>query len=102
MLSNRLEFCPDQSTDELYKLPRLNAKDSWESNGHSITKDGDDEDDDVAAGPELPPDLEEEALDDEEGRFFGGGITNVTAEVLDFIEGRDKDDLTVRFLRSAV
>lgn len=97
MLSKHLGFWPNQSTDELYKLPRLSAKDSWYGNGHSITEDRDDEDEDVAAGPELPPDLEEEALDDEEGRFFGGGITNGTAEVLDFIEGREKDDLTVRF-----
>lgn len=56
----------------------------------------------MAAGPELPPDLEEEALGDEEGRFFGGGITNDTAEVLDFIEDREKDDLTVRFRWPAV
>lgn len=54
-------------------------------------EDGDDEDDDVAAGPDLPPDL------DEEGRFFGGGITNDTAEVLDFIDGRERDDLMVCF-----
>lgn len=56
----------------------------------------------MAAGPELPPNLEEEALDDEEGRFFGGGITNDTAEVLDFIDGREKDDLMVCFRRPAV
>lgn len=56
----------------------------------------------MAAGPELPPDFEEEALDDEEGRFFGGGITNNTAEVLDFIEDREKDDLMVRFRWPAV
>lgn len=67
-----------------------------------MAEDIDDEDDDVAAGPELPPDLEDEALDDEEGRFFGGGITNDTAEVLDFIEGREKEDLTVRFRLPAV
>lgn len=73
-----------------------------ESNWYSITEDENDEDDDVAAGPELPPDLEEEALDDEEGRFFGGGITNDTAEALDFIEGQEKDDLTVRFRWPAV
>lgn len=72
------------------------------SNGHLIAEDGDDEDDDVAAGPELPPDLEEEALDDEEGRFFGGGITADTAEVLDFIENREKDDLMVCFRWPAV
>ncbi len=57
-------------------------------------EDGDD-DDDVAAGPELPPDLDGEAVDDEEGRFFGGGIANETAEVLDFIDSRDKEDLMV-------
>ena len=52
-----------------------------------------DEIDDGVAGPELPPDFEEEVLDDEEGRFFGGGITTNTAEVLDFIDERDKDDI---------
>ena len=53
----------------------------------------DEEDDDGVAGPELPPDFEEEVADDEDGRFFGGGITNDTAEVLDFIDERDKDDI---------
>ena len=52
-------------------------------------------DDDVAAGPELPSGPNEEAVDDEDGRFFGGGITSDTAEVLDFIDGRDKDDVMV-------
>lgn len=56
----------------------------------------------MAAGPELPPGLEEEALDDEEGRFFGGGITTDTAEALDFIDGREKDDHMVCFRWSAV
>ena len=36
---------------------------------------------------------EEEALPDEEGRFFGGGITNNTSDVLDFIDERDKDEM---------
>ena len=43
----------------------------------------------------MPPDLEDEPMDQEEGRFFGGGITRDTAEVLDFIEQRDHDDLKV-------
>ncbi len=51
------------------------------------------EGDDGVAGPELPPDFEEEVADDEEGRFFGGGITDDTAEVLNFIDERDKDDI---------
>ena len=54
------------------------------------------EEDDGIAGPELPPDQEAEAPDDEEGRFFGGGITSDTAEVLDFIDGRDGEDTGVR------
>ena len=53
----------------------------------------DDDDEEIAAGPELPP-LEEEG-EDEEGRFFGSGINNDTAEVLDFIEEREKDDTGV-------
>lgn len=51
------------------------------------------DDDDVAAGPELPPD--EDGIDDEGGRFFGGGINNDTAEVLDFIEEREREDTSV-------
>lgn len=49
----------------------------------------------MAAGPELPSDQDESLIDDEDGRFFGGGITKDTAEVLDFIDGRDKDDVMV-------
>ena len=53
----------------------------------------DEVDEDGVAGPELPPDFEEEVADDDEGRFFGGGITHDTAEVLDFIDERDQDDI---------
>ena len=58
----------------------------------------DQEDDDRLAGPELPPDMkrEDEVLDDEDGRFFGGGITNDTAEVLDFIDEQEKDGIRVK------
>ena len=50
-----------------------------------------DEVDDIEAGPApLPEDGEEEGPDDdEEGRFFGGGITANTKDVLDFIDSRD-------------
>lgn len=57
------------------------------SNGRAA---GDDDNvDDLEAGPELPPDSD--GAEDEEGRFFGGGITTDTADVLDFIDDRDKD-----------
>ena len=54
------------------------------------------DDDDIVAGPELPPDEEEQLPnDDDEGRFFGGGITKNTADVMDFIDEQDNDE-TVR------
>ena len=40
--------------------------------------------------------MEEEEADDQEGRFFGGGINRDTAEVLSFIDGRDQEGTTVR------
>ena len=54
------------------------------------------EDDEGVAGPEMP--LEEDPEDDEEGRFFGGGITNDTADVLDFIDEQELDGSAVWFL----
>jgi beta-catenin-like protein 1 len=44
----------------------------------------------------MPPDMEEDGGDDEEGRFFGGGITQDTADVLNFIEERDQEGFGVR------
>ena len=66
------------------------------SNGQPTVED-EAEDEDAVAGPEMPADLEEELENDEEGRFFGGGITTDTAEVLDFIEKRDQEVTTVWF-----
>lgn len=61
------------------------------TNGKASVEEGDD-DDDVEAGPEMPPDGEEAGVDDEEGRFFGGGITGNTADVLDFIDEQDNSE----------
>jgi len=52
---------------------------------------GQEDQDHTAAGPEMPHE-DEEGPDDDEGRFFGGGITNDTKDVLDFIDERDKSD----------
>ncbi|TKA25186.1 hypothetical protein B0A50_05884 [Salinomyces thailandicus] len=48
----------------------------------------DDGDDDIEAGPELPPEEDE----DDEGRFFGGGVTKDTAEALEYIDEQDGGD----------
>lgn len=62
------------------------------ANGRATVED--EENEDIAAGPELPPD--EDIAEDEEGRFFGGGISNDTAEVLDFIDEQEKAEIIVR------
>lgn len=50
-----------------------------------------DDDDDTEAGPALPPDedLEDEDGDDEEGRFFGSGVTDTEREALNLIDKND-------------
>lgn len=80
-----------------YKTTKFSVNGDVKSNATATAKD--EEYDDIVAGPELPPEAEEDGgLDDEEGRFFGGGITIETAEVLDFIDERDKDELAVSLI----
>lgn len=57
-----------------------------------------DEIDDGEAGPELPPDFEEDVPDDEEGRFFGGGMEQKTAQAMEYIDQQDEDEAPVRQL----
>ncbi|KAL8695980.1 MAG: hypothetical protein Q9201_007880, partial [Fulgogasparrea decipioides] len=75
----------------VYKAARVTADSSINKNGKATVEDEQD-DDDVEAGPAPPPEEADESIDDEEGRFFGGGITNDTANVLDFIDKRDQGD----------
>ncbi|KAL8722221.1 MAG: hypothetical protein Q9225_001266 [Loekoesia sp. 1 TL-2023] len=88
--SNKRKFDISQDPNTVYKSTKITANGDVKSNGRATVEDAED-DDDVEAGPELPPDEAEETIDDEEGRFFGGGITNDTADVLNFIDERDKD-----------
>ena len=89
--------------DEIYKSAKLNGKGHARSNGHTASVEDTPEDDDDVAGPEMPPELEDEGGNDEEGRFFGGGISTDTAEVLDFIDERDIQATAVRkFMRAQV
>ncbi|OBT54295.1 hypothetical protein VE04_05319 [Pseudogymnoascus sp. 24MN13] len=71
-----------------YKSPKLST------NGTASGRPQDeDNDDDVEAGPSRPPDDDEDygpdIPDDEDGRFFGGGITKDTSEILDYMEGQE-------------
>ena len=48
----------------------------------------------------MPIDEEDAGPEDEEGRFFGGGITSNTKNVLDFMDEQDKDELVRRLFYS--
>ena len=62
------------------------------TNGRATVED-DNENGDIEAGPAMPIDEEDTGPEDEEGRFFGGGITSNTKNVLDFMDEQDKDEL---------
>ena len=57
--------------------------------GPSVPPDGEDEDGEGDYGPAPPADEDEDEGDDDEGRFFGGGITKTEASILDYVEGQD-------------
>ncbi|KAI9758720.1 MAG: DNA-dependent RNA polymerase II [Chaenotheca gracillima] len=78
-----------QSAENAYKLAKLDANNHSRSNGQTAQVE-DEEDDDEVAGPARPEESEEPE-DDEEGRFFGGGIGNGTADILDFMDEQDED-----------
>lgn len=52
-----------------------------------------DEEDDDEAGPALPPDFDEEPGDDEDGRFFGGGLDENAKDAMDFLDAQDGEDV---------
>ena len=80
----------------MYKATKTTVNGDVKSKLKATSEDVGEDDDDVAAGPELPPDADEQLPeDDDEGRFFGGGLTKDTADVMDFIDEQDNDE-TVR------
>ena len=103
-------------TGAAYKATKINVNGDVKTNARATVEDeGEEDDDDVVAGPELPLDGEEQLPDDdddddEEGRFFGGGLTKNTAAVMTFIDEQDNDEtvllgaqsvkLEVRLIRS--
>lgn len=74
---------PIRDPNEIYKATKLSDR---TVNRHAQVEDEVEETpaDDDEFGPELPP--EDDAGDDEEGRFFGGGISKQESEILDFVD----------------
>lgn len=59
---------------------------------HSATLTDEDEDMDEA-GPSLPPDFDDEPGDDDEGRFFEGGMDDDAKDAMDYLDAQDGDDV---------
>lgn len=91
---NKRKLDPSSSDpSELHKATRINGK-SPRAPSATVT---DEEDDELEAGPSLPPadgeadgQEEEEDPDDEEGRFFGGGVGADTRDALDYLDDGDE------------
>lgn len=77
--------------DELYKAAKLDANGDVKSKGKARAVEEDDEESEFA-GPELPPDFDQEdEPDDEEGRFFGGGMARETAQAMEYLDQQDQE-----------
>jgi hypothetical protein len=62
----------------------------------AVEADNNVEEESEYAGPELPPDFDpEDAPDDEEGRFFGGGMGQGTAQAMDYLDQQDEGESAV-------
>ncbi|QYS95569.1 DUF1716 domain-containing protein [Trichoderma simmonsii] len=90
---------PIRDPNEIYKATKLTDR---TTNRHAqVEDDAENPADDDDFGPELPP--EDDVGDDEEGRFFGGGITKQESEILDFVDkadaGGDLDKIDSAWLR---
>ncbi|OQE29436.1 hypothetical protein PENSTE_c002G05611 [Penicillium steckii] len=89
--SSKRKFEPVQDPNELYKAAKLDPNGDVKGKGKEAMVE-DEIDDDGEAGPELPPDFEDDVPDDEEGRFFGGGMEQKTAQAMQYIDQQEEDE----------
>ncbi|KAJ5389159.1 Beta-catenin-like protein 1 [Penicillium cataractarum] len=90
--SSKRKFEPVQDPNELYKAAKLDSNGDVRTKGKSAMVEDEFDDDDGEAGPELPPDFEEDIPDDEEGRFFGGGMEQKTAQAMQYIDQNEEEE----------
>ncbi|KAL8892684.1 MAG: hypothetical protein Q9215_000433 [Flavoplaca cf. flavocitrina] len=90
--SNKRKLDAIENPNITYKVPKVSPSGGSKSNEKATVED-EDNDDDIEAGPALPPDEVEDGIGDEDGRFFGGGITSGTAEALNYIDEQDEGDV---------
>nr|OQO19857.1 hypothetical protein B0A51_12452 [Rachicladosporium sp. CCFEE 5018] len=76
--------------DRAYKATKYSASSFPNPKSASLEDAPENDNSDTEAGPALPP--TEDLPDDEEGRFFGGGVSRDAAEALDYIDTQDSND----------
>ncbi|OCT49558.1 hypothetical protein CLCR_06902 [Cladophialophora carrionii] len=95
-LSNKSAKLAEGSSPRSSTNGSHDATTSDASNGRaaSVQDEPIDDQDAVEAGPALPSaDVEDDAGDDEEGRFFGGGVTKQEREVIDYIDKNESGEV---------
>ncbi|KAM7197535.1 putative DUF1716 domain containing protein [Rhypophila sp. PSN 637] len=105
-LPSKRKLEPVKDPNEIYKSAKLGSNGSSSRHRQAHIEDEADEDDleagpapppeddeDGDYGPAMPPpDDEPEDGDDEDGRFFGGGITKQEKKILDYMDTQKLDD----------
>jgi beta-catenin-like protein 1 len=79
----KFEHPSELDPTETYKSAKLSSQRSPRA---SVV---DEEPSDDEAGPSLPPDFGPEDGDDEEGRFFGGGLDENAIDAIDYLDAHD-------------
>ncbi|KAL1958812.1 hypothetical protein VTO42DRAFT_3649 [Malbranchea cinnamomea] len=89
-LPSKRKLEPTRDPNEIYKAAKVEANGGATGDKSASVEDEADEND--IAGPDLPPDFnpDEDIADDDEGRFFGGGVTRDTSKALDIIDQREQ------------
>ncbi|KAJ5109406.1 hypothetical protein N7456_006081 [Penicillium angulare] len=90
--SSKRKFEPLKDPNEVYKSAKLDSDGDVRSKGKEAMAE-DEFDDEGEAGPEMPPDMEEDIPDDEEGRFFGGGMEQKTADAMQYIDQQEEEEV---------
>lgn len=86
----KFEHPSDLDPTQAYKSAKLSANSDVKRSPRPAISNNDVDDDDEA-GPELPPDFVTEEGDDEEGRFFGGGLDEKAIDAIDYLDAHDAD-----------
>ncbi|KAF2276985.1 DUF1716-domain-containing protein [Westerdykella ornata] len=89
----KFEHPSDLDPTQAYKSAKLSANSDVKRSPRAslAAEDADGDGDDDEAGPSLPPGFVTEEGDDEEGRFFGGGLDERAIDAIDYLDAHDAD-----------